>query len=230
MRDVFVVIPWNGSTDIHRKAAFDYVLAAHGRLGFPIILADSEPFSRAKALNRTIQTLPPGAVIVQADADALLPQPVRYSEAIRAASETHGLVIPHDRYLFLNERSTDDLLSGQLGPRALTEDHCDEHGGFSVSLVVVYSRETWRLAHGYDERFTVWGGEDAAFAYAAGALAGEQRRLTGDVVHLFHPRPPESDPSSQVYKEQFTLLEPYRDAAAIGNDAVAELVRNRPTA
>lgn len=68
---------------------------------------------------------------------------------------------------------------------------------------------------------------DAAFRYACEAMVGPTRRVAGDMVHLWHPRLPQSVPGGPGYAEQFALLAQYRDATAAGPEVVAELVRSR---
>ena len=188
-----------------------------------------DPFTKARALNRAIAGLPPKTIIVQSDPDSFLAEPSHYRAAIRQAGMAPGLVVPHSRYLYLNADATCATLADGRLVRLATEIErdVDEIGPLGVGNVTVYSKETWEQAGGYDERFPMWGGDDAAFAIACGALVAEQRRLTGDVIHLYHERLPESSPGNRGYIAQLEILAAYRDADAVGAKAVRELVANR---
>lgn len=225
---IAVVIPWKDVANCsYRRAAFEYVVGFHEHLWPVTVGLDGDPFTRARALNLAIAGLDEDTIVVHADAEAFVPSWNRYARAVDLAAEAPGLVIPHDRYLFLNEETSADVLMYRRAPSTLGPYDCDVHGPNSVSLVSVYSRKTWELAGGYDERFPLWGGEDAAFAYACEAFTAPTRRLTGDVVHLWHPRPESSVPGGPGYSDQFAILAEYRDAAAVGHEAVRDLVRSR---
>jgi hypothetical protein len=74
----------------------------------------------------------------------------------------------------------------------------------------------------------LWGGDDAAFAFACEAFTGNPlRKVAGPALHSWHPRLPESIPGNPGYDEQFRLVVEYRDAAGRGPDAVRALVEAR---
>jgi hypothetical protein len=184
-----------------------------------------EPGGRAAALNQAIRDST-GTVIIQADADSLVP-PETLRQAINLATLADGLVVPHSRYLYLTEAATGEVYAGR-DPFTCGPDDCDESGAGGVGNVTVFSRTTWEACGGYDERFGGWGGDDGCFAVAAEAFTGRPtRRLVGDVVHCWHPRPAASIVGSMLHTEQFALVAQYRDAAAIGPDAVRKLVADR---
>ncbi len=223
---VAVVIAYRDLGDPHRQAAFEYVRGVYERMALGlIIVADSEPFTRARAINAGVRGCD-AEIIVQSDPDSFLPHERTYREAIRLAAAMPGLVAPHTRYLYLDERSSDEVLDG-LFTGDYGELVCDEFGGPGYGNVTVFSRETWRLAGGFDERFPMWAGDDAAFAFACDAFVRPTRRLPGDVIHLHHPRLPASIPGTKGYLEQFEILAEYRDANERGREYVRELVENR---
>jgi hypothetical protein len=224
---VAVVIPWRNLNGCeHRQRAFECVMDFYDDLDYPVIVADCpDPFTKPRALNAAISALPPWTVIVQSDPDSYLARVVDYRRAIEAAIAEPGLVIPHDRYLYLTPEVTEEVLRGDrydVGP-----DDCEESGGGGRGNVTVFSKETWGQAGRYDERFPVWGGDDVAFSLACEALVGPTRRLPGDLIHLWHPRQPGSIVGSSGYLDQFSLLAQYRDAAAVSRSAVRRLVRSR---
>ena len=229
-----VVMAYRDLGCAYRRRAFEYVRQFHRNLGYgdmlaPVVIVDCpDPFTKARALNHAIRELDPGTIIVQVDPDSFLPGGTFvYEDAIREAAVSPGLVIPHTRYLYLCDPSTRLLFNGGLEIGELGPTDCDSFGHAGVGNVTVFSRETWEQAGGYDERFPLWGGDDAAFAYACGGLVAPQRRLPGDVIHLWHPRHPDSQVGSRGYDAQAAILDQYRDAEAIGPEAIRELVENR---
>jgi N-terminal domain of galactosyltransferase len=195
--------------------------------------ADDVSFTRASALNTAIRASV-GRIIVQADPDNLV-HPVALRKAIQLAAEHPGLVFPHDRYVRLGQAATDDYLNGKRLLTTMTPRDYEGPGGHgtgprAVGGVVAFGRSTWEKAGGFDTRFGLWGGDDAAFAYAAAAFTTQHRRVSGDVTHLWHPRLPQSEIGSPGYLAQFAILAEYRDAAAISPADVRQLVMSRPEA
>lgn len=224
----------NGETRVgcpYRAQAFYYVTRWYTQLDRPIIVesgTDDATFGRAAAINTAIGRTD-AQVIVQTDPDSLVPIN-RLRDAIDLAAGADGLVIPHRRYLYASEDPSRWILKGLVDPFGLLEAACDEYGLGGSGNVVVFSRSTWERAGRFDERFGLWGGDDAAFRYACDALVGPTRQLPGDMVHLWHPRLSQSVPGHPGYAAQFALLAQYRDAAAIGPDAVRALVEARTAA
>lgn len=224
-----VVIAYRDLGDPHRRRAFEHIVSFYEEsvpaAGEVIVHPGdlTRPFSRAQAINAAVRAAK-GDVIIQSDPDSFV-NPHALALAVDLAAYEPGLVIPHDRYLYLSLQSTTTLITTGRLPSA--EPECEFSGPEGSGNVVVFSRSTWEAAHGFDERFGMWGGDDAAFRYACDAFAGPMRRLPGDMWHLWHPRLPQSDPSHPQYKEQFAILAGYRDAAAAGHAAVRKLVLNR---
>lgn len=220
-----IVCAWQDLGDPARRASHEWT-RAYWRRHFPEAeLVEAEPllFTRARGLNAAIRVARYD-VILQADPDTVVPVE-QAREAVRLAGEADGLVIPYDRYLYLTEEATRRL--HERGVRSFGEDDCEFSGSGGAGPVTAFSRSTWELARGYDERFGLWGGDDAAFAYACAAFVGEERRIAGPALHSWHPRLPESVPGTDAYAEGFMLLAEYRDAAAVGLDAVRALVEAR---
>ena len=228
---VAVVMAWNDPSDADRQVAFRYVAGLYSRMALgPITVGSCEPFARARALNGLIGNLPADTIIVQSDPDSFLPREATYREAIRLADSSPGLVVPFSRYRYLNQATTGKVLGWEWNNSsdgAIRRFDCDEDGDGGVGNVTVFSKETWVLAGGYDERFPLWGGDDGAFAVACNAMAGPTKRLPGSMIHLWHPRLPESDPSHPDYPTQFEIVAAYRDADLIGPAAVRHLVESR---
>lgn len=230
MTDVAVVIAYRDLGCAHRRRSFGWVRDWYRwALGVePIVWSgeDDDTFSRARGANEAIKRAS-ADVVVQSDPDSVVPLP-QLTAAIDLARAADGLVIPHDRYLYLEPGPTWDVLTGTRQLGELGPGDCHDSGPNGVGNVAVFSRETWRVTGGFDERFGMWGGDDAAFAYAAEALVNPLRRLHGDVIHLYHPRLPQSEPGHPGYAAQFEILAAYRDAANLGGHAaVRELVLRR---
>lgn len=218
-----VVIAYRDLGCPHRRASFDFVHSYYQALGLTVVVeCGDESFTRASGLNTAIRNVGHG-VIVQSDPDSLVP-PKQLAAAVALAAKP-GLVVPHDRYLYLNAETTTRVLHGAT-PGDLGPEHCDDTGT-GVGNVTVFSFDTWEQAGGFDERFGLWGGDDAAFAYATEAFCAPLRRIEGDMIHLWHPRLPQSIPDTPGFVEQFAILAEYRDAAADSPEAVRNLVGSR---
>lgn len=225
--DVAVVIAYQDRGCPHRARAFNFVHAWYTGRGFTVVVNGSggSAFTRASAINAAIRSTQ-ARIIVQSDPDSLVPEKQLFT-AIESAGRAEGLVVPHDRYLYLTPDATTQIYDGVRRWDLMDADDCEIPPGTGQGNVVVFSRTTWHRAGAFDERFPLWGGDDAAFAYATTAFCGPLRRAPGNMVHLWHPRLPQSAPGHPGYAAQFAILAQYRDAAAIGPAAVRQLVRER---
>lgn len=232
MSSVAVVMAYRDMGVPERRRAFDYVHAWYVDHGWTVVVEAGEShdtFTRASAINAGVRRCE-ASVIIQADPDNLVgPGPLRAAVTL-ASSQYMGVVFPHDRYLRLTAAATEAVLSGQRAATDMGPDDCELWGSNASGGVAVFSRRTWELCGGFDERFGLWGGDDAAFTYAAEAFCNPARRVVGDVTHLWHPILPQAEIGSAGYVEQFAILAEYRDAAAAGPAAVRALVeaRRRP--
>ena len=215
----------------HRRVALDYTLNWWAslmpyRAPWELIVEggrDDASFTRASALNTAIGRAS-GDIIVQSDPDSVLANRGAVVEALAMAADGDGLIVPHDLYLYLTEAATQSVYGGQSLAALLPSD-CHDYGRDGVGNVTVFRRSTWERAGGFDERFGLWGGDDAAFCYATEAFCAPLRRVLGNMVHLYHPRLPQSQPGHPGYADQFAILAEYRDAAAVGPSTVRRLVR-----
>lgn len=227
--DVAVVMAYRDMGVPERRRSFDHVRSWYLAQGLPVTVEagqSDETFTRASAINAGIGRTD-AAVIVQADPDNLVSAAALRIAIALARSSQPGLVFPHDRWLRLTPAATEALLAGHRQLADMGLDDCELWGPDAPGGVVVFSRETWARSGGFDERFGLWGGDDAAFAYAAEAFCGLPRRIVGDVMHLWHPILPQAEIGSPGYVEQFALLAQYRDAAAVGPAEVRALVASR---
>lgn len=211
--------PWREQSFLFTRPWYEKVAAD---LGFQFVLDTSEG-GHAKAINSGVRTAD-GDVIVLVDSDSLVPAD-RITAAVELA-RTPGLVVPHDRYVYLSQFATTLVLRGGLEPFDLRHGQFEFAGGSGVGNVVVFSRETWQTAGGYDERFYAWGGDDTCFHFACEAFCAPTRRIPGDVVHLWHVRTPEEARGHRPTDIQI-VLDAYEQAARTGPEAVRELVNSR---
>jgi hypothetical protein len=214
--NVAVVIPYHDFGDEHRARSFRFVrrwwVDAFPHADF--IIADPPEFTRARALNYGIQQADPDAMILHSDPDSIV-APAQAVAALELAESEDGLVVASNHAMYLNQEKTEWARNwGGIASafETLTDADCEWAGPGAVSNVTAFTRQTWEAAGGYDERFGVWGGDDACYAFAAHWLVAPMRRVPGPVWHLWHPRPPESIPGHPEYLRQHTIIEGYRDA------------------
>jgi hypothetical protein len=193
---VAVVMPWRGGDperERHHTAVRSYLrqLLPHA----VHLDADSghQPFSRDGTRNYGVRLAERHAadVVVLCDADTLV-EAAPLHAAINAAPDG-VLHLPFTRYRGLSRAGTRGFtFSGMKDPYAHpTEDETT----WSTGGVLVIQPAAWWRAGGMDERFQGWGGEDPAFAIAAGAILGPVVRHEGTIHHLWHPATRLRDPS-----------------------------------
>jgi GT2 family glycosyltransferase len=70
---------------------------------------------------------------------------------------------------------------------------------YSPSGCFITPRDVWDRVGGYDERFTGWSHEDAAFLLAAGVID----RLSGPMYHFWHRSSAYSHPIPEFYYREY---------------------------
>jgi hypothetical protein len=185
---VLVVVPFRAG-DCEWRARSHEVVVGHLRRVLPdadIVDSDvpGEPFSRGAALNAAVR-LSDADVIVAHDADVIA-DPAAVHEAIRLAAEQPGLVQPFDVMVHTSRATTRKVWDGEpcSGGQRWTETRKVP----LVGTVNVCSRHTWETAGGWLDAFRGWGCEDVAFAAQCSRLVAPMRRVSGDLVHLWHPK------------------------------------------
>jgi hypothetical protein len=221
-----VVIPWWPKTDDEWRIRWrDEVTALWVGRGFEVLMgAGVEGTARNAGVQEAIAE--DYDTILVCDADSIITEQAAW-DAVRMAAIEPGLVIPHDRYVYLSEKESD--LSGADGAATVLERNegrwptvtngIEFHGGLGVGGPSAFSVETWAAAGGYDD--DIVRAYDGAFALACGILVAPQRRLHGDYVHLWHPRPAEEPATT------WELMNRYHLAAEQGKDAMRKLVEAR---
>lgn len=235
--DFSIVCAWKDLGDPYRRVSHDWT-RRYWRTVFPdaeLVEGSPRPFTRARGLNWAVERARHN-LILQADPDTIVPVE-QAVEAIRLAGEAAGLVVPYDQFLYLRREATAQLQTwprweetgGGWAPlaQAFGPGDCDDFGEGGAGPVTAYSKWTWQMAGGYDERFGLWGGDDSAFAIACGNLVAPWRRIAGPALHSWHPRLPMSIPGNREYARQQAILNEYLDADKQGPDAVRALVKSR---
>jgi hypothetical protein len=226
-----VVIPWDPATVCPWRLRWLPQLVAYWiENGFEITLGLGE---QGRAIRNGVERTGDAETILLCFPDSVIGlEQARCS--IELAAEAPGLVVPHDRYLYLSRDVSDSLTVQDVGRRLdenaqrwslvepVVEADTEFFGPNSVGGPVAFSRETYELAGGHDPQ--IIHGYDGAFALACAVLAGPTRRLDGDFVHLWHPRP---DPSVESPPETWATLRRYHAAAEAGEDAMRALVEER---
>jgi hypothetical protein len=229
--DLSIVCAWKDMGDPHRRAAFEFTRRywGHHFPGAELVVGCPEPFTRASGLNAAIRAATT-ETIVQADPDSVAPH-TQIQAAIYQARKHDGLVVPYSTYYYLGEEATARLHGLPPGalPYEVTAADCQFTGGGGCGPITVFSRATWEKAHGYDESFGLWGGDDGAFALACDAFCDQETRtVDGPMFHSYHPRLTQSIPGRDGYADQFAILAAYGAASARGGrDGVRQHVLSR---
>ncbi|HET8784073.1 MAG TPA: hypothetical protein VFM38_00440, partial [Candidatus Limnocylindrales bacterium] len=193
MRTVFLVPRRND--DGPRDALWRYCRARWERY-FPDVAIfeghhDDGPFNRSAAVNRAAEAAGEWDLGIVIDSDVML-SVSQVRAAIATASETGRVTWAHRRWRGIREDMTLRIVADQRDMGAeLDRDELDliveRTNPLSWSCCFVVPRAVWDDTGGMDERFQGWGFEDMAWQSLIVGLYGYER-ITGDVIHLFHPR------------------------------------------
>lgn len=188
---------------------------------WPLVMATSDPWSKAHAVNIAAKATK-GAPLVICDADVLV-RPEALVAAVEAVEAGSPWAVPHGTVFRLNPDESRTVRRGdaRVRPRPLTADRCARkpYPGLPGGGLFVVSREAWETVGGFDERFDGWGSEDVSLGYALDTLAGPHWRGGAPLWHLSHPAAERTD-----RLDGHQALEA-RYLRARGNvDAMAELV------
>jgi hypothetical protein len=151
-----------------------------GTTGHDVVFGDSDGpvFNRAEARNNAAKTaLTQGDPDVLVFADACISMPSAESVIASASrmvlEHPRSVVHCHDQLIYLDEHG--DVL--RINPRRTP-------GG-----VIAVHRDLYLDVRGYDERFSIWGGEDNAFVWACQSLGdGKRLSVTETALHVWHQR------------------------------------------
>lgn len=212
-----VIIPFSPADEApERIAGKEYVTAWYAQHHPRWWIAEAgcpEPvWSKGAAVADAVAALPASVdVFVIADADSFIVEPRILAEAVDLVER--GLanwVTPHQFVYRLKQAETDRVLAG--GTPRLGHTHRAPYEGPIGGGITVVSRSAFDTVNGIDRRFLGWGGEDIAFGYALETLCPPGRRLTGALVHLWHPHPA---PTLRGSPESEALVAAYTDARGL---------------
>ena len=198
------------------------------------------PYNRAWGLNvgavAALGTRDPGAArgaLCLLDADLLAP-PDFLARGLAAMEEGVRALLPYREILYLDAPSTERVLATEpaagapadlVAPAVLTgRRFTDSLGGALWVDAALYL-----AVGGHDERFRGWGSEDREMARRLERAAGRLRRLDGCLLHLDHPRPPESDEAATANQRLWAELRrrPVRRGPAPESRGFGDLRRYR---
>lgn len=211
-----VIIPFSPADEApERIAGMRYVTEwyhqHHPR--WPIVIGSSSPvWSKGAAVAAGIDQLTTDPdVFVIADADSFVIEPRILADAVTLVERGFvDWVTPHQFVYRLKPDETDRVLAGAK-PRIGHTIRSPYEGPIGGGITVV-SRSAFDTVNGIDQRFLGWGGEDIAFGYALETLCPPGRRLTGALVHLWHPHPA---PNLRGSPESEVLVAAYTDARGL---------------
>lgn len=188
----------------HRRAALHHVL---GRIPQPLELTGERVSlmigsgtTQAEARNRGARMVGRHGidVLVFIDADSLV-EPGAIRAAAALARRSGRLVFCYDVYNRIGQEATRRVLAGELDPFDAPVSWSMWHS-LSAGAIAI-RRDLFERLEGFDEDFRV-GFEDYDFAMRCRAELGPEKRIGGELAHLWHPRPaiePEQSPDRDRY-------------------------------
>ncbi len=185
-----VIVPYGGH-DPDRAQALRHVLDFY-RYEFPdwqVIVADQDSadsytFSRARAVNDGAAKAD-GDVLVIQDADSLC-APGNVAVAVAMARTEPGMVRAYTRYRRLSRPATGSFETYKQALACADADvEWQQDPAFAHGCAAI-QRSCFEAVGGYDPKFTGWGYEDMALEAVCNAHWPD-RRVVGDLVHLWHP-------------------------------------------
>lgn len=183
---VAVCIPWNGTSDTWRAAAYQWCSRYWRDAGLTVFESDADSTSRSAMRNAAArQAIEWGAeVLFFADADTWVPVE-QLNAAVTLAASTGRMTHAFTTYCRLGSATTKQYqktrnVRAEMLARTVQKQFGHISGATAVPIAL------WREIGGYDERFTGWGLEDRAFDLAARCLAGDIDRVPGHAIHWYH--------------------------------------------
>lgn len=216
-----VLIPYRPA-GFERMRNFKFVSRWWQGHGWPIVVGDSltPQFERAQARNIAAREAGEWDVALFCDADIFLNRIDQAEAAILRCYRTGAYTVAYSHLHYLTEDGTRNVFRVGVDP---THFDWDEVVAHTWECCFAVRRDVWDEVGGFDERFLGYGGQVAAFFYAAGTLAGRER-IYGSAYHLAHPlvnRDLESN-----FEANCRLADRYREAVD-DPAAIREILRER---
>jgi hypothetical protein len=200
--DVSVLVPWR-SQDPQRIKVWEYIKWEWELLGVEVcegVDAPDGPFNTAKACNDAFKkSTRPYLLTTGAD---VLPDHALVEEGLSRLRKGESWVPLGNETKYFNQASTEHLIR--------TKRWWDEYPDPKYTVpfqtgIMLIKRELYEESGGHDERFTGWGGEDAAFRRVIHMLGGDSEPVPLSLHCLWH------DPGRRgtMSKENFALCHIY---------------------
>lgn len=210
-----VVIPTATAGDEWRARALAWTLEEYAQAlpDVPVVLGElgaDEEWSKGAAVAAGVAEVPGAEVLVLADADSYLTDRKILPAAIAAiVNGSTSWIVPHKMVYRLRQAETERLYSDETRRARWRSVHRTPYIGPAGGGITVISREAFDAVQGIDRRFLGWGGEDLAFGWALETLVGPHLRMSGRLVHLWHPHPA---PDLRGSAESEALIDRYKTA------------------
>lgn len=180
-----ICIPYH-SDNGQRERLFNACVERWGEIcpGVPIHVGDTNRDPMNRSADRNMAAEGDWTVAIFADGDTTVMDAKQVHRAASEALRTGWLTYAHNIRLALDEAQTERLLGGAT----LAEVGYEARDPNTFSGVYAVPRPLWDRVQGFDERFQGWGFEDLAFMFACSTIGGGMGRVSGEIVHLWHPR------------------------------------------
>jgi hypothetical protein len=182
--NISVLIPWRGG-DPQREVVWEFIKQRWLDLGVELCVGIDDhgaPFNCSRALNRAFK-LSTKSILMQFGADCI-PDVRAIDHGYKVLTEQGEQWVPlFDRTDYFNAHSTTEILRG------ISEDACSTDPELAVPFqtgTLGFTRQAFIEVGGSDERFSGWGGEDAAFRMALYRLYGDVHPLPYTLRCLWH--------------------------------------------
>jgi hypothetical protein len=180
----------DSSSDQHRTRLWDFLRARYEALMPEAEIVEAsddgiDPFHKTLALNRAAAQAS-GDMFYMPDADSWVDP-----EAIRACLDATWAKPWSSKVKVLRPATEEILVKGLDWDGTLTRAHTvrvENVNRYWPAPPLLVSREAFEAVGGMDEGFRGWSSEDVAFAHALRAICGQEKRVSGVCVHLWHPR------------------------------------------
>lgn len=219
LSDVSVVIPWR-SADPQRIKVWEYCKREWEIMGVEICAepdTDYGPFNTSMACNNGFKksTRP---YVMTTGADIIPDYTMLDYGLYEIKNQGRNWVPLANKTEYFDEATTDRILEHKRWWDEQTDPRLEVPFQTGVMLM---KRELYAEAGGHDERFTGWGGEDAAFRRAIHLLGGDSDPLPLSLRCLWH------DPGrrSTMSAKNFELCDIYHDMHT--REEVLEYVKQR---
>lgn len=180
--------------DIYLVAVCQDSMDEYGHLIRPLVdqyifFENPRSFNYAKGRNIGVRESPLSDLVCFWDVDMIAP-PTMIRSILDSDWKKVGCVIPYDKLLNLDEKSTEKHCKSLL-----KSSYSDTYDGFSGQImyeiyggIIVVKNSVFQSINGQDERFIGWGDEDNNFYFRVYEIT-DVLRLRLSLFHYNHPRP-----------------------------------------